>query len=76
MRIELSFDTEELQKRVKILQGKLDKQKQLAREYEAELKSQKQSVGGPVRMGHHQPLDKMATETSSQIDSKVQHTVS
>ena len=52
-------DTEELQKRVKILQGKLDKQKQLTREYETALKSHKPQVGGASGMG--QPL----------IDSKV-----
>ena len=65
MKLESNSETE-LQKRVKILQGKLDKQKQMTKEYEAALKSHKQSqvggasgVGGANGMG--QPL----------VDSKV-----
>ena len=65
-RAEGSAETEELQKRVKILQGKLDKQKQLTRELEEALKSTKPAVGGAGGQvggasGTSQPL----------IDSKV-----
>ena len=61
-----SSETEELEKRVKILQGKLDKQKQLTRELEEALKSTKPAVGGASGQvggasGTSQPL----------IDSKV-----
>ena len=59
LQAEGSAETEELRKRVKILQGRLDKQKQQTRELEEALKSAKPSVGGA--MGTSQPL----------IDSKV-----
>lgn len=55
----MKSNSDELEKRVTILQGKLDKQKQLTREYEVALKSQKPQVGGASWMG--QPL----------VDSKV-----
>ena len=66
LRAEGSAETEELQKRVKILQGKLDKQKQLTRELEEALKSTKPAAGGAGGQvggasGTSQPL----------IDSKV-----
>ena len=67
LKAETKAESEELQKRIKILQGKLDKQKQLTKEYEvAALKSQKPQVGGASGVGGAtgmgQPL----------IDSKVQ----
>ena len=59
LQAEGSAETEELRKRVKILQGRLDKQKQQTRELEEALKLAKSSVGGAT--GTSQPL----------IDSKV-----
>lgn len=63
LRAEGNSETEELQKRVKILQGKLDKQKQQTRELEEAMKSTRPVVGGQVggASGTSQPL----------IDSKV-----
>ena len=48
---EAKSDGSDLEKRVKILQGKLDKQKQLTKEYEMTLKSQRPQVGGATGVG-------------------------
>lgn len=48
---EAKADSEELEKSVKILQGKLDKQKQLTKEYEMALKSHRPPVGGATIVG-------------------------
>ena len=65
LRSEGKSESEELQKRVKILQGKLDKQKQLTREYEEALKSKKQQEGGANGVGGASGMGQ------PQVDSKV-----
>ena len=64
VRLEHNPEVDELQKRVKILQGKLDKQKQHIRENEEALKAQH-----PVGVASGRGV--AAVEASAQIDSKV-----
>ena len=77
LRAEGSSETEELQKRVKILQGKLDKQKQQTRELEEALKSTKPALGGASGQvggatGTSQPLiDSKVSEKGRERERKI-----